>query len=98
MPGFLNRCPAMEELRANCKFLKFHGPKLISCSVHVLASVVLPFCQNGRMNFNRSPDEVIATFGEARLVRYLDGKFELLGGKPEDRREAHEWCSSFMRG
>jgi hypothetical protein len=35
--------------------------------------------------------EVIAAWGQAQLVKYLDGKLELKGGSKEDRLSAHEW-------
>jgi hypothetical protein len=38
----------------------------------------------------------IANFGNARLVKTLNGKFELLGGSPDDRAAAREWCSLFL--
>ena len=40
--------------------------------------------------------EVIAYFGQARLVKRLDSKFELKGGSVEDRSTAKEWLSLFM--
>jgi len=40
--------------------------------------------------------ETLATFGTARLVKYLDGKVELRGGSPADRTDARQWCSLFM--
>ena len=40
--------------------------------------------------------EVIAAFGQAQLVKYLDGKLELKGGSREDRLAAKEWLSMFM--
>jgi hypothetical protein len=40
--------------------------------------------------------ETIASFGQARLVKYLDGKLELKGGSKEDRGEAREWISMFF--
>lgn len=40
--------------------------------------------------------ELIATFGDARLVKCLDGKIKLLGGSPDDRTAAREWCSLFL--
>jgi hypothetical protein len=44
----------------------------------------------------RPPDEeLIASFGEARLVRGLDGKCELRGVTPDDRTAAKEWISLF---
>jgi len=46
----------------------------------------------------RAEGELIASFGEARLVRYLNGKFELRGGTETDRSEAKEWCSLFLHG
>jgi hypothetical protein len=40
--------------------------------------------------------EVIATGGEAQLIKYLDGKLELKGGSKEDRIAAREWISMFL--
>ncbi len=39
--------------------------------------------------------EVVATWGQAQLIRYLDGKLELRGGSDQDRTEAKEWLSLF---
>ena len=39
--------------------------------------------------------ELIASFGEADLVRYLDGRYELRGGSRDDRLTAKEWISMF---
>jgi hypothetical protein len=39
--------------------------------------------------------ELIASFGQARLVKYLDGKHELRGGSREDRQAVKEWISMF---
>ena len=39
--------------------------------------------------------EVIAFWGEAKLIKHLDGKLELKGGSNEDRGEATEWLSLF---
>jgi len=44
----------------------------------------------------RSEGETIATFGDARLVKKLSGKIELIGGSPEDHGAAREWCSLFL--
>jgi hypothetical protein len=43
----------------------------------------------------RDEGEVIAAWGEARLIKYLDGKLELKGGSKEDRVAAREWISLF---
>jgi hypothetical protein len=40
--------------------------------------------------------ETIASFGEAKLIKFLDGRLELKGGSKEDRDAAHEWISLFM--
>ena len=42
--------------------------------------------------------EVMASWGEARLIEYLDGKLVLKGGAKEDRLAAHEWISMFLNG
>ena len=39
--------------------------------------------------------ELIASWGEAELIRYLDGKVVLKGGSKEDRLAAQEWISMF---
>ena len=39
--------------------------------------------------------ELVAAWGEAQLIRYLDGKTELRGGSKEDRLAAQEWISLF---
>jgi hypothetical protein len=40
--------------------------------------------------------EVVASLGEALLMKYLDGKLVLKGGSKEDRQAAHEWISMFL--
>ena len=50
------------------------------------------------LEFLRPQEELIATFGQAQLVRMLDGKSELRGGTAEDRQEAKEWISMFWQG
>jgi hypothetical protein len=44
----------------------------------------------------RDEGEVIASWGQARLIKYLDGKLELKGGSKEDRIKAREWISMFL--
>ena len=39
--------------------------------------------------------EVVAAWGQAQLIRYLNGKTELRGGSKEDRLAAQEWISMF---
>ncbi len=39
--------------------------------------------------------EVVATWGQAQLIKYLDGKMELRGGSAQDRADAKEWMSLF---
>jgi hypothetical protein len=39
--------------------------------------------------------EVVAGWGQAQLIKYLDGKVELKGGSKEDRLAAQEWMSLF---
>jgi hypothetical protein len=40
--------------------------------------------------------ELIASWGEARLIKFLDGKVVLKGGSKEDRIAAREWISMFL--
>ena len=39
--------------------------------------------------------EVVAGWGEAQLIKYLNGKVDLKGGTKEDRSAAREWISLF---
>lgn len=41
-------------------------------------------------------ETLVASFGEARLVRKLDGELELKNASPNDRTRAKEWISLFM--
>ena len=43
----------------------------------------------------RNEAKIMARFGDARLIKHLDGKLELLGGTPEDRAAAHKCLSQF---
>ena len=44
----------------------------------------------------RDEGELVAGFGQARLVKTLDSKYELRGGSQEDRFAAREWISMFF--
>ena len=39
--------------------------------------------------------EIIASWDQAQLIKYLDGKTELRSGSKEDRLAAREWISLF---
>jgi hypothetical protein len=43
----------------------------------------------------RDEGEVVASWGQAQLIKYLDGKVVLKGGSKQDRLAAHEWISLF---
>jgi hypothetical protein len=38
----------------------------------------------------------VATFGDAQLVRNINGRYELRGGSATDHTEAMEWISIFL--
>ena len=40
--------------------------------------------------------ETLAYFGQARLVKQLDGRLELFGGSNDDQIAAREWISMFL--
>ena len=40
--------------------------------------------------------EIIANFGDARLVKYLNGRLQVVGGSPSDHTAVKEWISLFM--
>ncbi len=39
--------------------------------------------------------EVVAAWGQAQLIKFLDGRLELRGGSSQDHAEAREWMSLF---
>jgi hypothetical protein len=39
--------------------------------------------------------EVLVSWGDAKLVKYIDGKLVLKGGSKEEKGEAREWLSMF---
>ena len=41
--------------------------------------------------------EVVAVFGEAQIVKRLDGRLEILGGTDENRQKAREWIALFIK-
>ena len=61
-----------------------------------------PRLHTGRMKnrikpFYASQDEqLITTFGNARLIRQADGTTTLRGGHVQDQTSAKEWVSLFM--
>jgi hypothetical protein len=48
-----------------------------------------------RMGLWPVPDEIIASFGQVRLIRKLDGRHELKGGTLIERETAKEWCREY---
>ena len=43
------------------------------------------------------PEETIATFGQAQLIKLPYRKYELVGGTESDRAEAEKWISMFIK-
>jgi hypothetical protein len=44
----------------------------------------------------QAESNVLASFGDARLVKHLNGTVELRGGSEEDQQAAREWLRQFM--
>jgi hypothetical protein len=53
---------------------------------------------NTRVNGINEPHHwnLVACFGQARLLNCADGRMELRGGSDADRTDAKEWISLFM--
>ena len=49
-----------------------------------------------RFNWEETLETLVATFGGAKLVRTVRGRFELRGGTSRDLIEAREWAAMFM--
>jgi len=37
----------------------------------------------------------IASFGDAQIVKHLDGKLEIRGGTEQEKTQAHDWMKQF---
>jgi hypothetical protein len=46
--------------------------------------------------YTQTEAEVLAVFGDAKLMKHMNGKVELRGGTAEDQRAAREWVEKFM--
>ena len=57
--------------------------------------LIIPHMKLKFFSLFKDAGEVVAGWGQAQLIRYLDGKVELKGGSKEDRLAAHEWISLF---
>ena len=44
----------------------------------------------------RDQEEVIATFGGAQTIKYLDGTLEIKGGTEAEKAQAHSWMKQFL--
>jgi CheY-like chemotaxis protein len=55
-------------------------------------------CWKGKGMNREHQDEgrVVASFGDADLIRHDNGRWELRGGSPTDQAEAREYCSLFQ--
>jgi len=42
------------------------------------------------------PEELIASFGGARIMKDLTGKLDIRGGTEQERTKAHDWMKQFM--
>ena len=57
-----------------------------------------PYSERMKLNHSLTPHtsgRLVQQFGEAKLVRRPDGKYELIGGSSADVAEAKEWVSLF---
>jgi hypothetical protein len=45
----------------------------------------------------KNEGEVTASWGEAQLIKSLDGELVFKGGAKEDRTAAREWISMFLK-
>ena len=41
-------------------------------------------------------EELIASFGEAQILKHLDGKLEIRGGTEQEKAEARAWIKQFL--
>lgn len=61
--------------------------------------VVLPPCYRSPMRRyadEGDPGSTLASFGEARLMQYLDTRVELVGGTEAERKTALDWLTRFL--
>ena len=44
----------------------------------------------------RPPEELVAAFGGARIMKDLTGKLEIIGRTEQERTQAHNWMKQFL--
>jgi hypothetical protein len=44
----------------------------------------------------RPEEELIAMFGEAQILKHLDGRLEIRGGTDAEKALAHAWMKQFL--
>jgi hypothetical protein len=50
-----------------------------------------------KSNFDRTANvRIVASFGDAQLVRHINGRYELRGGSAAEHTDAMEWISIFL--
>jgi hypothetical protein len=42
------------------------------------------------------PEELIATFGSARILKLPNGHLEIHGGTDQEKAQAHDWMKQFL--
>lgn len=60
------------------------------------ASPSVPMMKLLGMRRIEAAGEVVASFGDARLVRLQDGSYDLIGGTENDHIAAQEWVGLFL--
>lgn len=44
-----------------------------------------------------APDtELVASFGDAQIVKHHDGRLEIRGGSDQEKFQAHDWMKKFL--
>ena len=40
--------------------------------------------------------EIVASFGDAQIVKHYDGRLEICGGSDQEKSLAHDWMKKFL--
>ena len=48
------------------------------------------------LNAEPGQEEMIASFGSARIIKHLNGRLEIRGGTEAEKAQAHAWMKQFL--
>ncbi len=61
-----------------------------------MPGAMLPPMKHDWLNAEPGQEEMIASFGSARIIKHLNGRLEIRGGTEAEKAQAHAWMKQFL--